>query len=100
MVSEKTIFTKLISDIKNGSSHSVDFLLKENVQDCLSVTGIRVRKIFAPLLRLFYRTQTPYKIKIDYREPLPHSKKGRIYAINHRQSDDIVIGANVAEPPS
>ena len=66
MVSEKTIFTKLISDIKNGSSHSVDFLLKENVQDCLSVTGIRVRKIFAPLLRLFYRTQTPYKIKIDY----------------------------------
>lgn len=95
MSRKKTVLTNLILDIKHGSSHSVDFLLKENVQDCLSVTGIRVRKLFAPLLRLVYRTQTPYKIRIDHREPLAYTKKGRIYAINHRQGDDIVTGANV-----
>ena len=96
MTIKKRVLTNFITDIKNGSSHSVDFLLKEDVQDCLSVTGIHVRKIFAPLLRLVYRTQTPYRIKIDHRELLPHSKKGRIFAINHRQGDDIVTGANVA----
>lgn len=96
MTKKKNVFANLISDIRNGSSHSVDFLLKEDAQDCLSVSGIRVRKFFAPLLRLVYRTQTPYKIRIDHREPLAYSKKGRIFAINHRQGDDIVTGANVA----
>lgn len=96
MTKKKNVFTNLISDIRNGSSHSVDFLLKEGVQDCLSVSGIRVRKLFAPLLRLVYRTQTPYKIRIDHREPLTYTKKGRIFAINHRQGDDIVTGANDA----
>ena len=96
MKKKKNVFANLISDIRNGSSHSVDFLLKEDVQDCLSVSGIRVRKFFAPLLRLVYRTQTPYKIRIDHREPLTYTKKGRIFAINHRQGDDIVTGANVA----
>lgn len=96
MTKKKIVFANLISDIRNGSSHSVDFLLKEDVQDCLSVLGIRVRKFFAPLLRLVYRTQTLYKIRIDHREPLTYTKKGRIFAINHRQGDDIVTGANVA----
>ena len=96
MTKKKNVFANLISDIRNGSSHSVDFLLKEDAQDCLSVSGISVRKLFAPLLRLVYRTQTPYKIKIDYREPLAYTNKGRIFAINHRQGDDIVTGANVA----
>ncbi len=95
MTKKKNVLANLISDIRNGSSHSVDFLLKEDVQDCLSVSGIRVRKFFAPLLRLVYRTQTAYMIKIDHREPLSCSKKGRIFAINHRQGDDIVAGANV-----
>ena len=95
MTIKKKVLTTLLTDIKNGSSHSVDFLLKESVQDCLSVTGIRVRKLFAPLLRLVYRTQTPYKIRIDYRETLAYTRKGRIFAINHRQGDDIVTGANV-----
>ena len=92
------VFANLISDIRNGSSHSVAFLLKEDMQDSLSVSGIRIRRFFAPLLRLVYRTQTPYRIKIDHREPLPpgNRKKGRIFAINHRQGDDIVTGANVA----
>ncbi|MGM9589226.1 MAG: lysophospholipid acyltransferase family protein [Faecousia sp.] len=31
---------------------------------------------------------------IDSREKLPKSKLGRVFAINHRQADDIVIGAN------
>lgn len=96
MSRKKAVLADLMLDIKHGSSHCVDFLLKEDVQDCLSVTGIRVRKLFAPLLRLVYRTQTPYKIRIDHREPLAHTKKGRIFAINHRQGDDIVTGANVA----
>lgn len=77
MTKKKNIFANLIPDIRNGSSHSVDFLLKEDVQDCLSVSGIRVRKFFAPLLRLVYRTQTPHKIRIDHREPLTYTKKGR-----------------------
>ncbi|MGN0426303.1 MAG: lysophospholipid acyltransferase family protein [Agathobacter sp.] len=41
-----------------------------------------------------YRTQTDYKIVIEKRERLEKSKKGRIFALNHRQADDIVIGAN------
>lgn len=94
-MNEKLKIAKLISDIKNGSSQSVDFLLKEEILDCLSVTGIRVRRLFAPVLRLIYRTQTSYKIKIDCRKSLPLSTKGCIFAINHRQGDDIVIGANV-----
>lgn len=95
MKSKKKVLANFITDLKNGSSHSVDFLLNEDVRDCLSVTGIHVRKIFAPLLRLVYRTQTPYKIKIDHREPLHRSRKGYIFAINHRQGEDIVAGANV-----
>ena len=89
------IVRKLLLDIKNKSSHSVEFLLKEEVKHCLSTKGIVIRKFFAPLLRLVYRTQTEYKIKVVHREPLQPCKKGRIFAINHRQGDDIVIGANV-----
>lgn len=97
MKNKKVFLNKLLLDIKKGSSHSLDFLLSENIQDCLCATGIHVRKTIAPLLRLLYRIKTQYKIKIDHCEPLPHSKKGRIFAINHRQSDDIVLGANVAK---
>ena len=93
---KRKIITTLLSDIKNGSSHCVDFLLNDKIEKSLSVSGIRVRKLFAPLLRLVYRTQTPYQIKIHQQIPLPNSKQGRIFAINHRQGDDIVIGANVA----
>lgn len=85
----------LLSDLKNGTSHSVSFLCNEDVQATLSRKGIAVRRFFAPLLRLVYATQTKYKIVIDSREPLNLSRKGRIFAINHRQADDIVIGANV-----
>jgi len=92
---EHSVFRKLLADIRCGSSRSVDFLLKEDVQECISVRGIRVRRWFAPLLRLVYRTQTAYRIRVDHREPLAPAGKGRIFAINHRQGDDIVTGANV-----
>ena len=95
MEQHKGLFQKIISDIINGSSHSVDFLLRENPHDCLSVMGIHIRKCIAPFLRLVYRTQTPYKIRINHRVPLSHTNKGRIFALNHRQGDDIVAGANV-----
>ena len=91
----KSFLKKIFLDIKNNSSYTVDFLLKENIQESMSAKGIHVRKFFAPILRLVYRTQTPYKIKIDCRDPLTNNKKGYIFAINHRQGDDIVIGANV-----
>lgn len=95
-----SIVHTLIQDIKNGTSHSVDFLLEESCEATLSTYGVHIRKIFAPILRRVYRTQTEYKIIVDSREPLPKSKTGCIFAVNHRQSDDIVIGANAANKSS
>lgn len=86
----------LISDLINGTSHSVSFLCSDDIETTLSKKGIAARKLFAPLLRKIYATQTKYKIVIDSREALQHSKVGKIFAVNHRQADDIVIGANVA----
>ena len=86
---------KLIKDIKNGTSHSVAFLQNEDVHKSLSKHGIYIRKFFAPLLRIIYKTQTDYQVIIEDRAKLSFSKKGKIFAINHRQADDIVIGANV-----
>ena len=84
----------VFSDIAKGRSHCVSYLQKLDIEHTLSVRGIRTRKIFAPLLRLIYATQTKYRIIIDSRVELPRSGKGRIFVINHRQADDIVIGAN------
>lgn len=85
---------KLIFDLFHGTSHCVSYLQSLSVDDTLSVAGIHIRRVFAPALRLIYKTQTNYEIVIDSREKLSKSKLGRIYAINHRQADDIVIGAN------
>lgn len=84
----------ILSDLLHGTSHSVSNLQDLSIEKTLSVCGIHIRKLFAPLLRLVYATQTDYRIIIDSREKLPKSKLGRIFAINHRQADDIVIGAN------
>jgi len=86
----------ILKDLKNSTSHCVDFLKKDSVEETISIAGIKIRKIFAPILRTAYRTQTEYKIVIDHREKLKRSRKGKIFVINHRQGDDIVIGANVA----
>lgn len=84
----------ILSDLLHGTSHSVSYLQELSIERTLSVREIRIRKLFAPLLRLVYAMQTDYRIIIDSREKLPKSKLGRIFAINHRQADDIVIGAN------
>ena len=84
----------VFTDLLHGTSYSVSYLQEVNVDHTLSNRGIQIRKIFAPLLRLVYATQTKYKICIDSRVKLQKSEKGRIFVINHRQADDIVIGAN------
>lgn len=84
----------IIYDVAKGTSHCVSHLQKLDINSTLSARGIHIRKVFAPLLRLVYATQTKYRIIIDSRVELPQSSKGRIFVINHRQADDIVIGAN------
>ena len=85
----------LKSDIKNQTSHSVSYLLNNEVRDTVSYCGIKGRKVISPLLLKAYKKETDYKIVIDSREELPKTKKGKIFVVNHRQADDIVIGANV-----
>ncbi len=84
----------IINDLINGTSHRVKFLLGNDIETTISKRGIKVRKLFGGLMRRIYLTQTEYKLIIDKREKLGRSKKGRIFAINHRQADDIVLGAN------
>ena len=85
---------KLVSDIKNQSSHTLDFLLQNDVESTLSKSGIKIRKVFSPVLRKIYSTQTEYTL---VKENVPKQaciKKGKIFIINHRQADDIVLGVN------
>ena len=91
---KKDVLIQLKRDLKNGTSKSVSYLLNEEVEKTLSEKGITIRKVFAPLLRAVYLTQTKYKL---IKEPSPKKIKcntGKIFAINHRQGDDIVLGAN------
>ena len=84
----------VVKDFIKGTSHSVNFILDNSVDRTISKSGIKIRKLFAGLLRMLYLTQTEYKLIIDKREKLERTKKGRIFALNHRQADDIVLGAN------
>ena len=84
----------IINDLLKGTSHSVNFLLENNVDRTISKGGIKIRKLFAGLLRMLYLTQTEYELIIDKREKLGRTKQGRIFVLNHRQADDIVLGAN------
>ena len=86
-------FKQIISDIKTGKAHSLEYLLSHEVEDTLSKKGIRIRKLFAPLLRKAYSTQYEYKLVVDKKEPLEKTKKGKIYLVNHRQSDDLLFAA-------
>ena len=81
----------LLKDIKDNSSHSVDYLLSTDIEKTLSKKGIKIRKIFTPILRFIFGFQTKYKLKIDKRFSLRKNDKGRIYVVNHRQGDDIVF---------
>ncbi len=87
----------VLSDLKNGTSHSVEYLMSNNVEDTLSKKGIKIRKIFSPLLRMIYLTQTKYKLIREPYNTKKEDKKGKIFIINHRQADDIVLGANAVD---
>lgn len=85
---------KLKNDLINGTSHSVDFLLSPEVEESLSKNGIKIRKVFAPLLRAVYLTQTKYELIKENKPAKIKTEKGKIFVVNHRQGDDIVLGAN------
>lgn len=92
--SKVEVLKKLKNDILNGTSHCVDFLLSEDVEKTISIKGIKIRKIFSPFLRMVYLTQTKYKLKKDNNCKKIKTNKGKIFVVNHRQADDIVLGAN------
>jgi len=76
--------SSIVKDLMNGTSYSLDFLLENDVSKTISKYGIKVRIIFSGLMRAIYLTQTDYKLVIDKQEELGQSKKGRIFALNHR----------------
>lgn len=82
-----------INDIKNDTSHSLSYLTGDNVEDTLSLLGIRIRNIFAPLLRFVYGFSTKYKLIVDSRAAIKTDKVGKIFVVNHRQGDDMVLSA-------
>ena len=83
--------TKLPSDIKNKTSRSIEHLLSHRVEDCITMAGIAVRRFISPALRKSYRKHVSYEIIKDTAVPLEKAKKGRIYAVTHRQKEDIII---------
>ncbi len=85
---------QLKNDITNGTSYSISHVLSEDIQTSLSKKGIKIRKIFAPLLRAIYLTQTKYKLIREKNIETRITKPGKIFVVNHRQADDIVLGAN------
>ena len=93
------LLPQLLNDIKNSTSHSIAYLLSDNVADCLSASGIFLRKLGAPVLRKFYKKYIRHKIITDCAAPLPKNKNGHIFAINHQQKDDIIIAMHGAGAP-
>ena len=94
MSNKLELLKKLKKDILNGTSYSVDFLLSPEIEKSLSKNGIKIRRVFAPLLRKIYLTQTKYKLIKENKNHKIKTTKGKIFVVNHRQSDDIVLGAN------
>ncbi|MBO5096229.1 MAG: 1-acyl-sn-glycerol-3-phosphate acyltransferase [Bacilli bacterium] len=86
-------FNSVKNDIKNNESHSLSYLLNDEVEKTLSKKGIKIRKIFAPFLRFIYSFQSDYKFVLESRDKLEHTKKGKIFVVNHRQGDDMVFSA-------
>lgn len=88
---------KVVSDLKNKTSNSVSFLLDDSVSKTLSKKGIWLRKSFAPIMRKAYLGQSEFKLIMDRKEPLPKTRVGKIFMINHTCADDIVLGVNVVK---
>ena len=84
---------EFIDDIKNNRSHALSYLLSNEVEETLSERGIKIRKLFAPLLRFIYNFQSDYKFVLESREYVPKTDKGKIFIVNHRQGDDMVFSA-------
>ncbi|NLL01995.1 MAG: hypothetical protein GX265_03125, partial [Mollicutes bacterium] len=78
----------------NDTSYGIKYLLSNDVKKTVSKKGIVIRKIIAPKLRKEFAADTKYKLIVDYSEELKKTKKGKIFIVNHRQSDDIVSGVN------
>ena len=81
----KSNLSGFIYDVKNNRSHSLNYLLSNDVQEALSKEGIHIRKIFAPLLRVIYGFQSDYKFVLDSREPLKHTSKGKIFIVRRNR---------------
>ena len=92
-MNNKSLLKKIITDFKNKTSYSVDYLKNDSVNKTLSKKGIKIRQFFSPVLRLIYCTQTEYKLVQDNKNMFKKNSS-KIYIINHRQADDIVLGAN------
>lgn len=45
----------IISDIRHKTSHTIEFVRSNCVEDGLSAHGIKIRRIFASILRWIYR---------------------------------------------
>ena len=85
--------SSIVNDLKNDTAHSLNYLLSNEVQDTLSIYGIKIRKIFSPLMRFIYGFQSDYKFVLDSRDKLSKDKVGKIFVVNHRQGDDMVLSA-------
>ena len=79
MKSKIELLMDLKNDIKNGTSYSVDYLLSSEIEETLSKKGIKVRKLFSPLLRLIYKTQTDYKLVKERSSGIKDKGKGKIF---------------------
>ncbi len=89
-------FKTIFNDIKNNTSHSLDYLLSDNLDESLSKNGLKIRKVISPLLRKIYRGQSNYEYVLDGREEFSNNSTGNIFVVNHRQSDDMVFSALTA----
>ena len=63
----------VVKDLLNGTSHSVKFLLENDINKTISTYGIKVRKLFSGLMRVIYLTQTDYRLIIDKREKMGYN---------------------------
>ena len=93
-MSIKEVLLQLKRDLINKTSYSVSYLVKDNIEETLSEKGIKIRKVFAPLFRAIYLTQSQYKLIKESPYKKIKTSTGKIFVLNHRQADDIVLGAN------
>ena len=88
------LLKKIKKDLINKTSYSIDYLADLSVDKTVSEKGIKIRKIFSPLLRFLYSSQSKYKLIKEKKSGKIQSKNGKIFVVNHRQADDIVLGVN------